>query len=445
MMKFKESREAVVNDILLWQKKTTQVAIKETYDLKIHPTTSFYNNQGTIHFDIPPQPKGMLSNIEIITSFRVKNGPKDLEDNVNCTIINNFANSLWELVDVKVSDRIDLTQIMRNSYCYHGFFNHILNNNPNREDFLFSTQLFKMDTGKTKAESETLVYSGDGIKNAGAVERAMQISASKKCTVTSKLYCPLISSSKCLPTNMKLRVALSRNNDQFLLMSDSAAAQVLIESVYLKVSYIRPHDAVLSLIEERLAKEPAPYFVTKPELIIRPIAQAGRIVRINHVFTDKLPNHALFCIQKSKDFEGSLSSNPYSFIPFGSFQLHINGVPYFTDPLEMNHITVGGKRHYNDVGPLLEQLYKTVGYDERGCCLVNSANIQQNFIVGVSLNNDRSSAAVGYLNPKAEASTQLEIDFGFDVNIVDDLILVVYAVYDRVIKIDSQRNIEIIE
>ena len=47
-------------------------------------------------------------------------------------------------------------QSMRNSYAYQTFFNYILNSDSNREDNLFSTQLFEMDSGDTKAKMNVL-------------------------------------------------------------------------------------------------------------------------------------------------------------------------------------------------------------------------------------------------------------------------------------------------
>ena len=146
MMKFKESRDSITTELLLWREASTQVAVKETYELKIYPVSSLYN-EGMINFDIPGQPMGMMSNIDIITTFKVKKGAINMIDENNCTVVNNFANSLWELVDVKLANRVDLMQSMRNSYAYQTFFNYILNSDSNREDYLFSTQLFKMDSG----------------------------------------------------------------------------------------------------------------------------------------------------------------------------------------------------------------------------------------------------------------------------------------------------------
>ena len=64
MLKFKESKESVASDLLLWQSRPTQVSIKDTYELKIHPVTSIFN-EGPIHFEIKGEPRGMISNIDI--------------------------------------------------------------------------------------------------------------------------------------------------------------------------------------------------------------------------------------------------------------------------------------------------------------------------------------------------------------------------------------------
>ena len=113
-----------------------------------------------------------------------------------CTCI-----SLWELVDIKLANRVDLMQSMRNSYAYQTFFNYILNSDENREDNLFSTQLFKMDYGERKADSESTVFKGDTIINQGAAECADRIANSNSVTVCSRLHCPLLTTSEALPTN----------------------------------------------------------------------------------------------------------------------------------------------------------------------------------------------------------------------------------------------------
>ena len=66
MSKFINSRESIDSSLLLWQEQQTQVAIEEVYDVMVHPISSIFN-EGSINFDLPPQPKGLLTNVEVVT------------------------------------------------------------------------------------------------------------------------------------------------------------------------------------------------------------------------------------------------------------------------------------------------------------------------------------------------------------------------------------------
>lgn len=444
MMKYRESRDSVSTELLLWQEKTTQISIRNVYDIKVRPTSSSYN-EGALYFDIPPQQTGMLSNVEIVTKFKIKKGAGKLVAADNCSVINNFANSLFELVQVRVGDRVELMQSMRNSYAYQTFFDYCLNSHPDRADYLFSTQLFKMDSGTTKTDAESTVFTGDNVVNLGASERAKRIAESKSVTVRSRLHCPLLTSSKALPSNIKIHVALTKNSDKFLLITDVEGCRVEIEDIFLEVTYIRPTDIFHNLIENRLRRQPIPYFISKPELIIKPISVSGRIARINQIFPGKIPRHAFFVVQRSSDFEGSYDSNGFAFQPYKQFSLSVNGEPLFADPLEINYQTKDGERIYGENGQFLQTLYKVIGKYGKSACLINSDNFQQNFMVGVSFAGDRSSTKSSYLSPQTHASTELTIDFGYDTNVSHEFLLLVYAVHDSLVKIDSTRSIEIID
>ena len=117
------------------------------------------------------------------------------------------------------------------------------------------------------------------------------------------------------------------------------------------------------------------------------------------------------------------------------------------DPLEVSMMKKMGDGHYKctDFGDYMRQLYKTIGKDLKGDCLINSSNFQLNFMVGMSFGADRSSLGERHLNLQEKGSTYLEIDMGINDNIPADLILIIYAVYDRQIQIDANRKIQIIE
>ena len=71
MTKFINSREAFSSSLSLWNDRPTQVAVEEVYDLKVWPVTNILN-EGPINFVIPPQPKGLMDDIHIVTKFRIE-------------------------------------------------------------------------------------------------------------------------------------------------------------------------------------------------------------------------------------------------------------------------------------------------------------------------------------------------------------------------------------
>ena len=196
----------------------------------------------------------------------------------------------------------------------------------------------------------------------------------------------------------------------------------------------------------RIQIEPVPYFVSKPEIIIKPITSTGRIIRIHDIFHKKLPSHAFFCLQKSQDFEGSFTTNPFTFIPLQRFQFFIHGSPYFNDHLEVATINIlgNGDYEYKEFGQYLRQLYKVAGVELNGDSLINSKNFALNFITVLSFGADRSNIRENHLNIDEKASTSLEIDMGIN-EVAEDVVLLIYAQYNQQIQIDHLRQVNIIE
>ena len=65
-------------------------------------------------------------------------------------------------------------------------------------------------------------------------------------------------------------------------------------------------------------------------------------------------------------------------------------------------------------------------------------------MVGISFGADKSSVNEAHLNLQEKASTYLEIDMGIN-TVPEDMILIVYALYDRQISFDGDKKITILE
>ena len=290
---------------MLWQTKPTQVSVKESYDTKVWPISNIFN-EGPITFSIPEQPHGVMKNIEIVTKFKIQKDGKDFSDEQdNLSVINSFPNSLWQIIDVTINGRSNIMQPLKNAYPYTSFCNLVFNHDDSQVDYLGYKGFFIMDDGgkyeiksgdkliesdyskmystvgkklfdaenpatdlsnnfftEATKEKTLSIIPNPSIKNQALHTRAKRVAKGQSVTTYSKLHCPLFNTNKVLPTRIDIRITLTKNTDDFLLLCPKDEKySIFIEDVHLQVTYYQPQDAIQRKIESLLESEPIPYFV----------------------------------------------------------------------------------------------------------------------------------------------------------------------------------------
>jgi len=444
MSKYIESKEALDTALLLWDIRPTQTSVKETYDLIVYPSAIYDDTYGgPINFDIPPQSNGCLINVDVITEWRVMRGDVKLADKEQVAIVNNFSNALWSYVDLQVGDRVNVMQSMENAYAYQTLFNTIFNNQSNRVEYLSTSESFVMDEADGKVAANCLVFFADdthqatAILNKGSAMRAEKIAKSRILKSRTKLCTSLLNHSKVLPTQLRLKVTLAKNKNAFLLLADSTEFKVLIKRVYLQCTYVRPQDFILNLQEERLKQDPALYDVEQPEISMRSISRGSKQVTINDVFPNKLPKVAFFAMQSTSTIAGDFKTNPFCFHRMSAFQLYVDNHEYFPFPIKF----IDNDDEKDDFSEAYMQLYKALGLEMKGDCLVNADNFNIYYILGVVLTPDKEH--LKHLNLQREGEVRLEITL--EVEAPAPFTLITYAIYDRLYSIDYNRQLSIIE
>ena len=390
------------------------------------------------------QPNGYLLDIDIETTWQIRRADEDLKANDNISIINNFSNALWSFVDVQVGNRVNLMQSMENAYGYQTLFNTILNSNSDRADYLSVSECFVMDSGQDlKAANCVTFFDEDTAKNLnrGGTKRAKKIKASREFTSKTKLHSPILNHSKVLPSNMSIKVTLTKNKTPFLLMSakeTEGEPQVIIKRVVLLCTYYRPREVFLNLMEERLKQSPALYDIEYPEISLRTIPAGNKHFTLYDFFPSKLPKSAFFAITTASNVAGDLESNPLIvFHRMNSFQMYIDNREHFPNPIKF----VNTKSDHLDFSKAYLQLYKTLNLDRSGDCLVNSDNFNIYYIIACVLTDDKQHLQHLNLQRTADVRIKLELD---DIPTVP-MILITYALYDKLYSIDSNRHITITE
>lgn len=437
MSKFKKSPEAISSGLLLWAAPPhTNTSVSDIYDIDVYPINSIIQGAGqTVTFNVPPQETGFLIDIDVVATFRITNGEHNLTDKAQVSIVNNIAAAMFSLVDVRINERLSLLQAMTNSYNLCTFFENILNQEANRRDILFAKELFVMDTGSSKAESQNGIYVVDNhhdaaaITNKGAGKRAKSIAKSAKCTVTSKLNVPLFKQHKGLLPNTQITITFSVNKNEYCIMGKEDGLRLNIDELFLRCTFIKPQPILLNLINERLQTTPVIYECDKQVVLARLLPTGSRLYTINNMFENVLPKFVCFSLQLQEDLQGKMQSNVFTFQNINSLQLYINNKQFFPKPLK------------NVASELLNQIYISQGRDLKGSCLITSENLVLNQFYPICLTDDRTIGK--HYNIKRTADTRIEIDLGAETT--ETYVLLAYCLYDTQISIDGKGEVIITE
>ena len=414
MAKFIDSEEGMPQELIPFTTKSTQVMIRGVQEIKYLPINSFEKSD-TVNFEIPAQHNLLIKNIEIVTKFKVEGKGK-------ATLVSNPANALWKQVDIVLNNKYQMSNPMQQSSNYETFFSTILNVDQEREEVIFSNQGFLLDVGSDKDEA-------DDVTNVNAVKRGKLIEGGKSVTMISDLNCNLLKTSKLLIPGLEFNISLTKNKPEFLLMSKDKDFTILIEKVYLNVTFVQPEEAYLSLLEAKLEKTPAIYDGHRTEVSLFGIQSGVNKYQFNNIFRGPLPSFMVLCIQDRDAINGDYSKNPYTFYPFKSLQVFINNREYFSDPIETTK---------EDNTLMLNHFYKALGYDLKGTCLINRDNFRAHFMIPIALARDRSVK----FHHNLQETADFKIDIEFEEQVLQNKVLMVYSVFDQIIKIDKDRNIE---
>jgi hypothetical protein len=293
---------------------------------------------------------------------------------------------------------------------------------------LFSNQGFLLDKGSDKATA-------DSTSNTSAAKRAKLIGGQitttgggRSVTLISDLYCSLFKNPKLLIPGIEFTISLTKNKPEFLLMANTDDFKIVIERVYLNVTYVQPEAYYLSMLEEKLKKTPAIYDGHRTEISTFGIQSGVTKYQFNNLFRGPLPHFMVLCIQDRNAISGDYEANPFTFHPFKSIQVYINNREYFSDPLESSA---------DDNTLMMNHFYKALGYDVKGTCLINRDNFRAHFMVPVALSRDRTVKFHHNLQEVAD----FKVEITFDNAVKENQVLMVYAVYDQIIKIDKDRNV----
>ena len=431
MSKYIKSAEGFPSQLHLWDPQPTQGVIEETKWVDVYPTNSLeYSDE--ISFTIPSMERYMLENVEIFTELRVLTESKDKPPaKQNVSTSPHLAASLWRNVEVYAGG-VSLTQSYDNSYSMFKFWDDVIHNNHDSRPMLKCLEGLNLDSVGDKSESENLEFfpaTGEP-KNANGQERAKAIEEGKTVYLRSDLNIPLFKQGKLLPSEVKFQIKLTKNYSGFILLAaDTNTDEVCFDKVFLRCTFQRPRDTVLSIIEERLAKENAIFHADKKAMTIYPVTDRSTTIQLENLLNGPLPYFFLVCVQDRSALGKKRSKNPFSLNLVKKAQLYVNGKEHFPRALEMtDHLETN----------MMAEFVKGTG-SKGDSMVVHHYRVYP--ALAFDLTQDKTQNQHG-LNLMQSGTVRLTMEMLRQPT--EDLVVMVLAWYEQVIEVNKNRQFFII-
>ena len=341
MTKYVKSQEALPSNLHIWDPVPTQTAIMETKTVDFYPTSAI-DSSDTISFVIPAMQKYMLDKVELVTELRVLTAAgHNPGPNNPVSTAPHLAAALFRNVDVSIAG-VSLTQSFDNSYAMTKFWSDVLHHREGSHPILRRKEGLLLDWVHSKAHSENVEYFPeleDEVRpapvNPNGKERCDRIQQGRTVCLVSEFNVSLFKQDKLLPTGLEIRVSLTKNYSEFILLSAANIADKLVfDNVVLRCSFQKPTDMIINLIEERLAKENAIYHADKTTLSFHSITAGAQEFTIDNLFNGTLPYYFLVGVQDRAAFGRNRTKNPFSLYPMKKVQLFVNGQEHFPKAIE---------------------------------------------------------------------------------------------------------------
>ena len=435
MTKYVKSQEALPSNLHIWDPVPTQTAIMETKTVDFYPTSAI-DSSDTISFIIPAMQKYMLDKVELVTELQVLTaaGQNPARNNPVSTAPH-LAATLFRNVDVTIAG-VSLTQSFDNSYAMTKFWADVLHHREGTHPILRRKEGLLLDWVHSKEHSENVEYfpaEVDGVAqspvNGNGKERCDRIQQGRTVCLVSEFNVSLFKQDKLLPTGLEIRVSLTKNYPEFILLSAAASTEkVVFDNVVLRCTFQKPTDMIISLIEERLAKDNAIYHADKTALSFHSITAGAQEFTIDNIFNGTLPYYFLVGVQDRAAFGRDRTKNPFSLHSMKKVQLFVNGQEHFPKAIEKTE---------HDSTFMYEMFLNQSGYINSGDTLLGH-HYDCYPAMAFDLTQDRTQNQHG-LNLVKSGTARLTIELP-DVAPANQ-VLMVLAWYEQVVEITKDREI----
>lgn len=431
------SPECLSSELDLFSLPATQTSIESSSFLHYKPVASISNEgDAPLEFVVPGTSDHYidLAHTMLYVQAQIMPVSNDAAENTKVGPVNNFLHSMFNQVDVFLNQK--LVSPPNNAYPYRAYIETLLNYSPATKESLLTANLWYDDTpGNFEAAANAVQNTNQGLKN-----RQFFTQNGATFDMIGHLHCDIFNQDKMLINGVEMRVRLVRSKDAFCLMdaSDDGKFKVQIKEASLIIRRVKISPSVLLAHANALAKTTAKYPLTRVELKSFTMHMGVIGDTLDNVILGQLPKRIIVGFVDNRAFNGSRALNPFNFQHFriNFLSLYVDGSQIPCKPLQPRF--TGNNKLYVDAfhtlfsGTGIHFLNEGIGIDR--------LNYRRgHFLTAFDLTPDLSAHCASHWNLVRSGSIRIEVRF--EEALTNTVNCVVFAEYDNVLEIDSNRQI----
>ena len=291
-----------------WSPLIVEKGVRKSYRTEIRPH-SISSNDGPVEFHISPDPTKFID-IKSLTlhgkvGIRKKHngewnpiahGEGHANSLANFTIVNNFFQSLFSSVNVKVND-CEIGDVGSNTNAYHSYLQTLLSTPASGAGRHILDQ---------KGFTSDYNFRGQPFLNRPLVDFNMS------------LHNDLMTVEKYIPPNTKISLTLRRTDDDFVIIKDELNDndyKIVMEDLHIKVTLLELYPDVLENHFKEL-KAAGALQIKYTQNSLKTFACPENAIEMkshNLFFGDKLPNRVYVAFVEQSAFNGDSKLDPFNF------------------------------------------------------------------------------------------------------------------------------------
>ncbi|XP_031789026.1 uncharacterized protein F54H12.2-like [Nasonia vitripennis] len=439
------STECMSSELDLFTLPATQTSIESSSFLHYKPVSSLSDDvDAPLEFVVPAGSEHYFDLAHTMLHVQAKIVPADeataTTEDLKVGPINNFMHSMFNQIDVFFNQKI--VSPPNNAYPYRAYIETLLNYAPAAKESHLTASLWYDDTsgGFDSPANAVSTATAPITVNKGLENRKYFTQNRRYFDMIGHLHHDLFNQDKMLINGVEMRVRLVRSKDAFCLMDATADGKfkLSIKEATLIVRRVKISPGVLLAHAQALSKTTAKYPITRVEVKSFTLHSGILGDSIDNVIHGQLPKRIILGFVENKAFNGNRALNPFNFQHFSInyISLYVDGVQIPSKPLQPRF--TGLDKLYIDA---FQTLYTGTGvhFLNEGFGINRYNYYKGNFLTAFDLTPDLSAHCATHWNLVRSGSIRIEVRF--ETALLTAINCIVYAEYDNVLEIDSNRQI----